>query len=179
MVPEGTGPLIGNPIPLEESMLLIPEETIPGIPADPIPGNPGLGNGIPLPSPHIIPVPFPPVGIETTQSFELGKPIIGIPAETVTADVCRLLPATSRLYCCKRCCCSSMEADRGLTEANLCTSLAVAPTFRPTDEATKPVPNCTLFVPCNRVSPADMGCIPEAAPRMFAIGRPLAYGACN
>lgn len=95
MVPEGAGPLTGNPRPLEESMLLIPEETIPGIPADPNPGNLGLGNAIPLPSPHIIPVPFPAVG--TAQSFELGKPIIGKPAETETADGCRLLPATSRL----------------------------------------------------------------------------------
>jgi len=87
-----------------------------------------------------------------------------------------------------------METERGLPEANLCTSLpqnkakisvhpecmkaiksshirhimihylAVAPTFRPTDEATKPEPNCTLFVPCNRVCPADIGCIPEDAP---------------
>lgn len=95
MVAEGAGLLTGNPRPLEESMLLIPEETIPGIPADPNPGNPGLCNAIPLPSPHIIPVPFPVVG--TAQSFELGKQIIGKPAETVTADGCMLLPATSRL----------------------------------------------------------------------------------
>jgi hypothetical protein len=66
-----------------------------------------------------------------------------------------------------------MEAKRGLIEENICTSLSVAPTFIPTNEATKLVPNYTLFFPCNRESPAGIGCIPEAAPRMFAIGRPL------
>lgn len=57
--------------------------------------NPCLGNTIPLPSPHIIPVPFHVVG--TAQSFELGKPIIGKTAEIVIADGRTIRPATSQL----------------------------------------------------------------------------------
>lgn len=136
----------GNPTPLPGIMLLIPEEVMPKIPGDPMPGNPGLGSEIPLFSPDIIPAGLPPDSIRPPRSFVFVKPT-GRLTDIEMPGCCKLLPATIGLYCCMRCCCSSMETETGLTDANRCTSLEVVTTLNAAEDGTKPTPNGRLLVP--------------------------------
>lgn len=136
----------GNPTPLQGSMLLIPEEVMPKIPGDPMLGNPGLGSEIPRFSPDIIPAALPPGSIRPPRSFVFVKPT-GRLTGIELLGCCKLLPVTIGLYCCMRCCCSSIETETGLTDANRCTSLEVVTTLNAADDGTKPAPNGRLFVP--------------------------------
>lgn len=168
----------GNPTPLQASMLLNPEELMPKIPGDPGPGNPCLGSETPLFSPDIIPAALPPVSIRPPRSFVFVKPIDGLTAIEIPG-CCKFLPGIIGLYCCIRCCCSSMQTETGLADANRCMSLEVVTTLNAADEATKPVPNGRLLVPCTGEMPPEAGCTAETGPKELSIPRPLACEVWN
>lgn len=168
----------GNPTPLQGSMLLIPDEGMPKIPGDARPANPGLGSEIPLFSPDIIPAALPPDSIRPPRSFVFVKPI-GRLTDIDMPGCCKLLPDTIGLYCCMRCCCSSMETETGLTDAYRCTSLEDVATLNAADDATKPVPKDRLLVPCTGGMPPEVGCTAETGPKELFIPRPLACDVGN